>query len=92
MLATTTNAFHTAIAWAGFIFIALIVVDMATNLRLKIAALFTRPASPNIDVAVQALMVDELNLNAPKPNADPTAPDERVAAVNEYAQYRRRRG
>lgn len=93
MLLTTSNGFHDAVAWIGFIFIVLLVVEMATNLRLKIHAawLALTNRSPSVDVAVQALMVEELNVNAGNSNADPTAPDERIAAANEYLQHRRSR-
>jgi hypothetical protein len=76
-----------AMAWATFIVVALCVLEATSRALTRVRLFFTRieNQTPSVEADVRALIVDARN-----PNADPTAPPERMAAVTEYQQHRRR--
>lgn len=79
-------ATNVVLSWATFIVVTLVILEAFTRwiVKLKLMVANMRNETVNVEADVQAVMVDARNLNA-----DPNAPTERIAAVNEYIQHRK---
>jgi hypothetical protein len=88
LIAVAEPLYRVVMAWATFVIIALLILDslMRWTTRVRLAWMKLTSHTPSVDADVRVLMADTVNVNA-----DPTRPNERVAAVNEYRQHRQGR-
>jgi hypothetical protein len=84
MIALLFPWYQYAIAWFSFFMIGGALALSVYRAVSGATSLFKR--EPNVDADVRVLFAENVNMNQ-----DPTKPEDRYAAVNEYQQQRRAR-